>query len=93
MLNAVLLFYKTHPPSQPLLAKNKAQKHAFCPFSGLTHFIFTSILSKNVYFAPFCLSICSPIHKNSSPQKQLLAGKKPLFGGVLAFEKRRFRTL
>jgi hypothetical protein len=58
MLNSVLLFYKTYPPSQLLLAKNKAQKHAFCPFSGLTHFIFTSILSKKRAFctiSPFYL--------------------------------------
>jgi len=58
LLKLVLLFYKTHPQIQPILAKNKAQKHAFCPFSGLTHFIFTSNLSKKRAFCtilPFYL--------------------------------------
>ena len=58
LLNMVLLFYNIYPPNQPLLAKNKAQKHAFCPFSVLTHLIFTSILSKKSAFCtilPFYL--------------------------------------
>ena len=63
-LISVFLFYKTHSPNKPLLAKNNVKKHAFYPFFSLSYFIFTSILSTATAFCtilPFYLRACSPI--------------------------------